>query len=49
MDRIWAPSPVITTGGYTRESGMKTAEETGRLIGYGVLITANVCILICVC
>ena len=42
MDRIWAPSTVITTGGYTRESGMKTAQETGGLIGYGVLFTANV-------
>ena len=42
MDKIWAPSTVITTGGYTRESGMKTAQETGRLIGYGVLFTANV-------
>lgn len=42
MDKLWARSPVITTGGYTRESGLKTAEETGRLIGYGVLFTANV-------
>ncbi|RDX42074.1 NADH:flavin oxidoreductase/NADH oxidase [Lentinus brumalis] len=41
MDRLWAPRPVITTGGFTRESGLKTAEETGRIIGYGVLFTAN--------
>ncbi len=33
---------MITTGGFTRESGLKTAEETGRIIGYGVLFTANV-------
>ena len=42
MDRLWAPGTVITTGGFTRESGLKTAEETGRIIGYGVLFTANV-------
>ncbi|RDX42072.1 NADH:flavin oxidoreductase/NADH oxidase [Lentinus brumalis] len=41
MDKLWAPNPVITTGGYTRDSGLKTAEETGRIIGYGVLFTAN--------
>ncbi len=42
MDKLWAPNPVITTGGYTRDSGLKIAEETGRIIGYGVLFTANV-------
>ena len=42
MDRLWAPGAVVTTGGFTRESGLKTAEETGRIIGYGVLFTANV-------
>ena len=42
MDRIWAPGTVITTGGFTRESGLNTAEKTGRIIGYGLLFTANV-------
>ncbi|RPD75318.1 NADH:flavin oxidoreductase/NADH oxidase [Lentinus tigrinus ALCF2SS1-7] len=41
LDKLWAPRAVITTGGYTRDSGLKTAEETGRIIGYGVAFTAN--------
>ncbi|KAI8993862.1 NADH:flavin oxidoreductase/NADH oxidase [Trametes punicea] len=38
---LWAPRPVISTGGYDRESGIKTAEETGQLIGYGRAFLAN--------
>lgn len=33
---------MITTGGYDRESGLKLAEETGQIIGYGMLFLANV-------
>ena len=33
---------MITTGGYDRASGIKTAEETGQLIGYGQAFIANV-------
>ena len=40
--QIWAPRPLITTGGYDRESGLKVAEETGQIIGYGRAFTANV-------
>ncbi|KAM5537385.1 hypothetical protein V8D89_008904 [Ganoderma adspersum] len=39
--RIWSPRPVITTGGYDRESGLKVAEETGQLVGYGRAFLAN--------
>ena len=40
--KVWAPRTVITTGGYDRESGIKTAEETGQIIGYGRAFIANV-------
>ncbi|KAI0702592.1 hypothetical protein C8Q76DRAFT_802206 [Earliella scabrosa] len=33
--KLWAPRTVITTGWYDRESRIKTAEETGQIIGYG--------------
>ncbi|KAL1941968.1 hypothetical protein VTO73DRAFT_6498 [Trametes versicolor] len=39
--KLWAPRPVITTGGYDRESGLKVAEETGQLIGYGRAFLSN--------
>ena len=32
----------MTTGRYDRESGIKVAEETGQLVGYGQLFIANV-------
>ena len=41
--KLWTPRPVITTGGYDRESGLKIAEETGQLIGYARAFSANVC------
>ncbi|KAI0744235.1 NADH:flavin oxidoreductase/NADH oxidase [Daedaleopsis nitida] len=41
IHKIWAPGAVITTGGYDRESGLKVAEETGQIIGYGRAFTAN--------
>ncbi|KAH9912480.1 uncharacterized protein BXZ73DRAFT_107429 [Epithele typhae] len=34
---LWAPRHVISTGGYDRESGVKTAE----VIGYGMMFLAN--------
>ena len=43
IHKLWAPHPVITTGAYNRESGLKVAEETGQLVGYGALFLANVC------
>ncbi|KAI0629633.1 NADH:flavin oxidoreductase/NADH oxidase [Trametes polyzona] len=39
--KLWAPRLVVTTGGYDRESGLKVAEETGQLIGYGRAFLAN--------
>ncbi|PIL29744.1 hypothetical protein GSI_08183 [Ganoderma sinense ZZ0214-1] len=41
IHRLWAPRPVITTGGYNRESALEVAEETGQLVGYGPLFLAN--------
>ena len=43
IHELWARH-TITTGGYDRESGLKVAEETGQLIGYGSLFIANVCL-----
>ena len=42
LHKIWAPRPMITTGGYTRETAMKVAEETGQLVGFGQFFLANV-------
>ncbi|SJL10816.1 related to NADH:flavin oxidoreductase/12-oxophytodienoate reductase [Armillaria ostoyae] len=39
--KIWAPKPLISAGGYTRESGMETAEEKGDLIAYGRWYISN--------
>ncbi|KAK0189366.1 hypothetical protein F5146DRAFT_624089 [Armillaria mellea] len=39
--KIWAPKPLISAGGYTRESGMKTADEKGDLIAYGRWYISN--------
>ncbi|KAI1789697.1 NADH:flavin oxidoreductase/NADH oxidase [Ganoderma leucocontextum] len=39
--KLWAPRRVITTGGHDRDSGLKAAEETGQLIGYGRAFIAN--------
>ncbi|KAI0827754.1 NADH:flavin oxidoreductase/NADH oxidase [Trametes gibbosa] len=39
--KLWTPRPVITTGGYDREAGLKIAEETGQIIGYGRAFLAN--------
>ncbi len=42
IHKLWAPRPLITCGGYDRESGLKVAEETGQIIGYARAFTANV-------
>ncbi|KAI0642049.1 NADH:flavin oxidoreductase/NADH oxidase [Trametes meyenii] len=41
IDKLWAPRPVITTGGYDRASAIKVAEETGQLVGFGSSFLAN--------
>ncbi|EIW62644.1 NADH:flavin oxidoreductase/NADH oxidase [Trametes versicolor FP-101664 SS1] len=41
VQKLWAPRPVITTGGYDRESGIKVAEETGQIVGYGRAFLSN--------
>ncbi|RPD62527.1 NADH:flavin oxidoreductase/NADH oxidase [Lentinus tigrinus ALCF2SS1-7] len=40
INGIWAPRPLITCGGYDRESGLRVA-ETGQIIGYARAYTAN--------
>ncbi|KAG7441249.1 FMN-linked oxidoreductase [Guyanagaster necrorhizus] len=39
--KIWAPKPLISAGGYTRESGIETADEKGDLIAYGRWYISN--------
>ncbi|RPD53056.1 NADH:flavin oxidoreductase/NADH oxidase [Lentinus tigrinus ALCF2SS1-7] len=41
IKKLWGSRPVITCGGYDRESGLKVAEETGQIIGYARAFTAN--------
>ncbi|OCH86991.1 NADH:flavin oxidoreductase/NADH oxidase [Obba rivulosa] len=38
---IWAPRPLISTGGYTRELALKHAEQTDDLIGFGRPFISN--------
>ncbi|KAF8190891.1 hypothetical protein BJ912DRAFT_316140 [Pholiota molesta] len=39
--KIWAPKPLITAGGFTRESAIKRADEEGDLIAFGRLFISN--------
>ncbi|CDO77491.1 hypothetical protein BN946_scf184902.g25 [Trametes cinnabarina] len=39
--KIWLPRTLISAGGYTRESAIKCAEETGELIAFGKVFIAN--------
>ncbi|KAK0205882.1 hypothetical protein DFS33DRAFT_1272472 [Desarmillaria ectypa] len=39
--KIWAPKPLISAGGYTRESGIETADKKGDLIAYGRWYVSN--------
>ncbi|KAH9942507.1 NADH:flavin oxidoreductase/NADH oxidase [Epithele typhae] len=38
---LWAPRPLITTGGYDRAKGIETAEKTGQIVGYARAFLAN--------
>ncbi|KAI0668687.1 NADH oxidase family-domain-containing protein [Trametes maxima] len=39
--KLWAPRPVITTGGYDRASAHKVTERTAQIVGFGRLFLAN--------
>ncbi|KAK0445624.1 uncharacterized protein EV420DRAFT_1648345 [Desarmillaria tabescens] len=39
--KIWSPRPLISAGGYTRETGMQIADEKGDLIAYGRWFISN--------
>ncbi|PBK86412.1 FMN-linked oxidoreductase [Armillaria gallica] len=39
--RIWAPKPLISAGGYTRESAMQTADRKGDIIAFGRYFISN--------
>lgn len=39
---IWAPRPLITAGGYTRDLALEVAETKGDLIGFGRPFIPNV-------
>ncbi|KAF9479076.1 FMN-linked oxidoreductase [Pholiota conissans] len=39
--KIWAPKPLITAGGFTRQSAVKRADEEGDLIAFGRLFISN--------
>ncbi|KAK0447217.1 hypothetical protein EV421DRAFT_1929079 [Armillaria borealis] len=38
---IWAPKPLISAGGYTRESAMQTADRKGDIIAFGRYFISN--------
>ena len=42
LREIWAPSVVISAGGYTKETALKAAEEKGDLIAMGRWFISNV-------
>jgi NADPH2 dehydrogenase len=39
---IWAPRPLISAGGFTREAALEAADTTGSLIAFGRLFISNV-------
>ncbi|KAI0826126.1 FMN-linked oxidoreductase [Irpex lacteus] len=39
--KIWQPRPIISTGGYDRETAIDYAEKKGYLIGFGRFYTSN--------
>ncbi|THV03537.1 NADH:flavin oxidoreductase/NADH oxidase [Dendrothele bispora CBS 962.96] len=41
LREIWAPKPLISAGGYARESAMKTADEKGDVIAFGRMFISN--------
>jgi NADPH2 dehydrogenase len=43
LKKIWSPLPIITAGGYTRESAIKHSEENANeLVAFGRLFISNV-------
>ena len=40
--KIWAPRPIISTGGYDRKLAMEVADNQGDLIAFGRSFIANV-------
>jgi NADPH2 dehydrogenase len=42
LREIWAPRPLISAGGYTRELSLEVAEKKGDLIAFGRPFIANV-------
>lgn len=42
LRKIWGPRPFISCGGYTRETAVSKAEETGDLIAFAKHFLANV-------
>lgn len=47
LREIWDADKYLSAGGYTRESGIKDADEKGGLIVYGRSFLANVSFLNC--
>ncbi|KAK7447082.1 hypothetical protein VKT23_014296 [Stygiomarasmius scandens] len=41
LREIWAPKPLISAGGYSRESAMKVADEKGDVIAFGRHFISN--------
>jgi NADPH2 dehydrogenase len=39
---IWAPKPLISSGGFTLESAKERAEKTGDLVAFGRYFISNV-------
>ncbi|KAK0499112.1 hypothetical protein EDD18DRAFT_62765 [Armillaria luteobubalina] len=39
--KLWAPKPLISAGGYTREEAMKIADEKGELVAFGRYFISN--------
>lgn len=42
LHALWAPKPLISTGGYDRETGLDAAQKKGQLVAYGRLFISNV-------
>ncbi|KAG6849256.1 hypothetical protein H0H93_009961 [Arthromyces matolae] len=41
LREIWAPSPLISAGGYSRDSAIQTADTHGELVAFGRLFISN--------
>ena len=40
---LWSPKPLIVAGGFTRESAIQRADQTGDLVAFGKPFISNVC------